>query len=242
MTRTALVTSLLALSLAACGGGAQRATTAPAGSTSGGEATDAEVSHPIRTTTPIPFPQPAIAREQMSPELQRVWELVEVAVAIRPPEPPTDHSLDGVNAWAQGPFSEWLARRAQASNEAQEAITPLEEAPPHERGVAAGLLGYLYETTCADVRGAPIPDPIASDPALLGTYDRAMHDGLLPYARVSVQAYRFCGAAFEEANSEQWGEWSNYCSDRAGDVADVFSIESTDAAPASASEIEDPEE
>jgi len=234
MTRTTLA-PLLALSLAACGGGAATTTTTTTGDgTSGGEVATAE-THPIRTTTPIPFPRPAIAREQMSPELQRVWELVEVAVAIRPPEPPSDASVDGVTAWAQGPFSEWLGQRAQAAGEIQEAIIPLEEAPAHERGVAAGLLGYLYETTVADVRGAPIPDSIASDPELLGVYDRSMNDALLPTARISVQAYRFCGAAFEEANSEQWGEWSTYCSDRAADVGEVFGV-ATDASPPDASQ------
>lgn len=224
MTRTTLA-PLLALALAACGGGASTTPSAPTGGTSGGEAATAETAHPIRTTTPIPFPQPAIAREQMSPELQRVWELVEVAVAIRPPEPPSDASTEGVTRWAEGPFAEWLGQRAQAAGAIQDAIIPLEEAPPHERGVAAGLLGYLYETTVADVRGAPIPESIASDPELLEVYDRSMNDALLPTARISVQAYRFCGAAFEEANSEQWGEWSGYCSARAADVGAVFDIE-----------------
>lgn len=233
-SRTAIVS--VALALAACSGGAQASTSsasaAPGEATAGGEAR--VEAHPIRTTTPIPVPQPAMPREQMSPELQRVWELVETAVAIRPPDPPDDHSLDGVNAWSQGPFASWLTRRGEASSAAQDALMPLEEAPAHERGVAAGLLGYLYETTCADVRGAPIPDPIASDPELLGVYDRAMHDSLLPYARVSVQAYRFCGAAFAETNEVAWSAWSEYCGDRATDVSQVFAIESEPSAAAEA--------
>jgi len=227
-----LVTALV---LAACGGGASSTTTTTTTTTTTGGEVRAE-AHPIRTTTPIPVPQPAIAREQMSPELQRVWELVETAVAIRPPDPPTDHSTEGVNAWSQGPFATWLGLRAAASSEAQDALMPLEEAPAHERGVAAGLLGYLYETTCADVRGAPIPDPIASDAELLRVYDSAMHDALLPYARTSVQAYRFCSAAFAETNDVAWTTWSDYCGDRAGDVAEVFAIETEPGAPAPSAE------
>lgn len=237
MTKMRLLEIGTALVLAACGGATttttSTTTTTATTSTAGGEARTE--SHPIRTTTPIPVPQPALSREQMSPELQRVWELVEVAVAIRPPEPPADHSTEGVNAWSQGPFAAWLNQRAAASSEAQDALMPLEEAPAHERGVAAGLLGYLYETTCADVRGAPIPDPIASDAELLRVYDSAMHEALLPYARTSVQAYRFCSAAFSETNDIAWTRWSEYCGDRAIDVAEVFAIEIEPGAPAATS-------
>jgi hypothetical protein len=228
--RTVVLFSAL---LAACGGASSRTSESALAESGGGETPAA--GHPIRTTTPIPVPQPAVPRESLSPALQRVWERVEVAVAIRPPEPPANATLEVVNQWAEGPFVEWLLRRAQASQEAQTATNDLEEAPAHERGIAAGLVGYLQEDTCADVRGAPIPESIAGDAELLGVYDRSLHEALLPYARVAVQAYRFCIAAFEETQDPVWAEWQRYCGERGSEVAAVFGVDA-DATATAASE------
>lgn len=226
-----LLASLLAASalLGACGGASETSTTAQGGDgTSGGET--AEAPHPIRTTTPIPVPQPAIAREAMSPELQQLWDRVEEAVAVRPPEPPADASLESVEAWAAGPFAEWLGRRTEAATAVQDALGPLEGHPAHERGVAAGLYAYLQEDMVADVRGAPIPDSISSDPELLGIYDQSMLRALEPYAVAAVTGYRFCDAAFTEGGAPEWEEWAAYCRDRAEDIAQVYAIDQTPGA------------
>ena len=177
----------------------------------------------------------------MSHELQQLWERVETAGAVRPPEPPADASTESVNAWAEGPFATWLGERAQASSDVQSALEPLAEAPAHERGVAAGLYGYLQEDTVADVRGAPIPDSISSDPELLEIYDRSMLEALVPYARVAVQAYRFCDAAFGETGEPAWLEWAEYCRARATDVARTYGIDTAPGA-ASPADLEDPED
>lgn len=238
--RTLLALASLA-TLAACGGSrAETATTTPTDDTAGGEATIAEAPHPIRTTTPVPVPQPAIAREQMSAELQQLWDRVEAAVAMRPPEAPTDASLESVTEWAQGPFATWITERAQASSDVQSALDPLAEAPAHERGIAAGLYAYLQEDTVADVRGAPIPDAITADPELLRIYDESMLEALVPYARVAVQAYRFCDAAFGETGDEVWLEWATYCRERAEEVARTYAIDSAPGA-SEPGELEDPE-
>lgn len=237
MTTTRILLSLaLAVGLCACGGGSSSSgddTTAGAGSsTSGGEESP---PHPIRTTTPIPVPSPPIEREALSAELQRVWDLVEAAIAIRPPEPPTEASHEAVQAWAEGPFAEWITRRVEATSTAEEALLPLEGAPPYERGVAGGLIGYLHEDTAADVRGAPIEQGIADDPELLQAYSDAMTAALHPFAERSVQAYRFCSAAFDEVGDSSWEEWASYCDDRAQEVIEVFRVESGEsAAPAPA--------
>lgn len=228
-------------SLAACGGArTETASTTTDDETAGGEATAETSAHPIRTTTPIPVPQPALPREEMSAGLQGLWDRVEAAVAVRPPEPPADASTESVNAWAQGPFASWLGERAQASSDVQSALEPLAEAPAHERGIAAGLYGYLQEDTVADVRGAPIPDSITADPELLQVYDHSMLEALVPYARVAVQAYRFCVAAFGETGDEAWLEWSDYCQARAEEVASTYGIDSAPGASSTA-ELEDPE-
>jgi len=206
---------------AAPAGPAAPAAAPAAGSTTAGAEAPAPV---LRTTIPVPVPQPAIERRSLSAPLQTLWERVEIAVAVRPPEPPTEASTEAVETWARGPFTEWLLRRAQASQEAQEPSNDLESAPAVERGMAAGLLGYMQEDTCADVRGAPIPEAIATDADLLRVYDEALRAALLPYARVSVSAYRFCVAAFDEVQDPAWSEWRAYCDERGREVAEVFGV------------------
>ncbi len=228
--RTLHVT-LLALGLVACGGSASSAettTTASADGTSGSER-----PHPIRTTTPIPVPTPAIERDALSAQLQRVWELVEAAIAVRPPEPPSEPTTEHVQEWANGPFAEWIGRRITATREAEEALVPLEEAPAYERGLAAGLIGYLHEDTAADVRGAPIPDEIANDAELLAIYTSALDDALRPAAEAAFRAYTFCTANFDEVGDSTWVEWRTYCEDRRQDVSTVFRVGPN--APAAAS-------
>ena len=44
--------------------------------------------------SPIPVPQPVYPREELSADLQELWVRVEEAVAVRPPEPPSDASKE----------------------------------------------------------------------------------------------------------------------------------------------------
>src|SRR6185503_8401489 len=97
--------------LSACGG----ATNARSDeSTAGGE--EAAMQPAMRTTTPVPVPQPAAPREELSEPLQRLWTGVEEGVAIRPPDPPRESTTEAVQAWAQGPYTEWLQARRAASD------------------------------------------------------------------------------------------------------------------------------
>lgn len=211
------------LFLLACGAPSAASPSSPASSeTSGGESAEEPAPLVLRTTIPIPVPQPAIAREQMSPDLDALWERVELAVAIRPPEAPPDAATETIEAWAEGPFAEWLAERSAASADVQAALSTLEDEPAHERGIAAGLFGYLHEDMVADVRGAPIPESISSDAELLRIYDESMLSALLPFVRVAAQAYRFCEAAFAESGEEAWSPWASYCQQRFLDITRIY--------------------
>ena len=67
----------------------------------GGEAEVAEEPPPpmvLRTTTPVPVPQPAVQREALSETLQTMWTRVEEIVAMRPPEPPAESTLEAIEA------------------------------------------------------------------------------------------------------------------------------------------------
>ncbi|MFN7701983.1 MAG: hypothetical protein ACK6CU_27140 [Deltaproteobacteria bacterium] len=225
-----LLLALLALLAVGCGGRAtsnpdsSRAigqTDAAADETGGGEAPPSLVR-----TTPVAVPQPAIAREQLAPPTQEIWLEVERAVALRPPEPPAATEEDVLNRWYQTEFTVWLGQRVESAQRAEGHAGGLEGAPPWDRGVAAGVLGYLHEQTAAEARGAPIPPSVAADAELLGVYARALDGALMPLVRRSLEGYRFCVAAFDElagaSEEPAWREWREFCEDRGEELVRVY--------------------
>ncbi|MBC7172584.1 MAG: hypothetical protein H5U40_09170 [Polyangiaceae bacterium] len=100
----------------------------------------------------------------------------------------------------------------------------MREAPVEERAMGAGLFGYLYEDAVSSIRGAPIPEAVAADPELLAIYSERLNAALLPYARLSAQAYYGCVLLFREVEDERWGEWPAYCDERGSEVVDVFDL------------------
>ena len=222
-------TSFLALCfLCACGGSPEPAAEPSPAPTTGGESTDATApEEPIvmRTTTPVPVPQPAVARDDLREPLKLLWDRTERAVAVRPPEPPTEGSIEAVQAWAEGPFVEWMAARRAAIAEAEDDVAFLAEAEPYERAVAAALFGYMYEDTAAGVRGAPVPADIAADPELLEVYVQTLDEALMPFAQSSAEAYATCATTLAELRDPAWNEWGAYCVDRGREVIEVFGLE-----------------
>lgn len=224
-----LLTSSCALVVIGCGGGSTAAsdgsgTSDTTADTSGGEN---ETPQTLYTTTPVPVPQPAIARDRLAAPTQEIWLEVERAVAVRPPEPPAATEEAALTGWYESAFSPWLAQRLAAAQRAEGHASGLEGAPPWDRGVAAGVLGYLHEQTAAEARGAPIPPSVSGDAELLAVYTRALDDALMPLVRRSLEGYRFCVAAFDElagvSEGPAWQEWRDFCEDRGEELVRVYS-------------------
>lgn len=214
--------------LSACGGGSA---TVQQADTSGGEESVAQP--PMRTTIPVPVPAPAVAREEMSAALQQLWTQIEETVAIRPPEPPTEPTIESVQAWADGPFSEWVTARRTAMEGVRTTSEGVPEDPPHERAVASALFGYALEDFCADVRGAPIPSEIASDAELLEVYLSALREVTLPIASDAIVSYAYCQRRLAPLGDEsEWLPWRAYCVQRGQDIISVYELASEQEAPA----------
>jgi hypothetical protein len=172
----------------------------------------------------VPVPQPAIARERLSEPLQLLWDRAERAVEVRPPEPPPEGTRQSIEAWAAGPFVEWMRARRAAIAEAEDDVGFLPDAQPYERAVAAALFGYMYEDTAAGIRGAPVPEDIASDPELLTLYVQTLDEALLPYAQSGAEAYAACATTLAALGDQAWAEWGAYCVDRGREVIEVFEL------------------
>jgi hypothetical protein len=207
--------------LIGCGGGTAQQDQTQA-QTSGGEE---ETPPPMRTTTPVPVPQPAVPRERLSRTLQHLWTQIEETVAIRPPEPPAEASSEAVEAWAQGPFTQWIQQRRQAMQEAETTGRNIRENPTYERAVAAALLGFGLEDFVADARGAPVPDTIAHDPEQLRAYVDNLQSVLRPLALEAVAHYVSCRERLEPLGDDsEWLPWRAYCVQRGQDMIDTYQL------------------
>ncbi len=175
--------------------------------------------------SPLPVPQPAYAREELSTDLQELWERVEEAVAVRPPEPPEATSEEAVESWAEGEFRDWLLRRQAATDRALAATAALRTHPLFERGIGTALFGYMYEDMAGSIRGAPVPESIAKDKELLGIYTEALTEHITPFAELSARAYYACLALFLKLEDPQWGEWLYYCDEHGAEVVDTYELE-----------------
>ena len=174
---------------------------------------------------PLPLPQPVYPREQLSTDLQLLWARVEDAVAVRPPEPPSGASKEDIDAWAEGPFRDWLVQRREATDHALAATYGLRTHPLYERGIGTALFGYMYEDLASSIRGAPVPEDIAEDPGLLAIYTQSLTDHLTPFAELSAKAYYACLALFLKLEDPQWGQWALFCDERGAEVVDTFALE-----------------
>ncbi len=224
MTRFARTSScvfLLWTSATACGSAAPAEDPAPVGDeTTGGEA---ETPVTLRTTTPVPVPQPAIEREQLSEPVQTIWTRTEEIVADQPPDPPLEATADAIAAWSEDRFAPWLAARQGAIQEIEPLVDAIGE-DDVQRAVAGGLFGYVYEDTAAGIRGAPIPAGIATDPELLDIYGQTLEEALRPFAQRALESYAYCATTFARLQDEAWFGWGSYCLERARDVNEVFRL------------------
>lgn len=175
--------------------------------------------------SPIPVPQPVVPRAELSRDLQELWQRVEEAVAVRPPEPPEGATSDDISEWAEGEFRDWLLQRQAATDRALSATQALRTHPLFERGMGTALFGYMYEDMAGSIRGAPVPEGIAQDDELLEIYTDALTEHITPFAELSAKAYYACLALFVKLNDPQWGEWAYYCDERGAEVVDTFELE-----------------
>lgn len=246
--RTLILVSA-ALALAACGGPSTTEPDDETVATSGGEAPseDTPVPPPIRTTTPVPVPQPAVAREELSPAVQDVWSQVEEAVAIAPPEGPTEATEESVEEWSNGPFREWIDQRTGALSGALARSREVAEEPTHERAVASALIGYALEDFVAAIRSSPVPQGIAHDPELLELYVSSLMEVLRPVATESVISYAYCQQRLSTLGDESdWLPWRAYCVQRGQEIIEVYELapaaESTDGEAEPAADDDAPDE
>ncbi len=230
-TAITILTSLPLVLSSACGSASPepaepaQPTPAPTATTSGDEEPEPMV---LRTTTPVPVPQPAVAREQLAEPLQDLWTRTEEIVAGRPPEPPTEGTTEALSAWAEDPFMPWVDGRRTAIEEAESFVEAIGD-DPVQRSVAAALFGYMYEDTAAGIRGAPVPEEIASDPELLEIYVQTLDEALHPFAQRALESYAYCATTLANLGESPWITWASYCLERGQDVGTVFELGGADA-------------
>jgi len=202
------------------------AATEPTASTGGETETIAPEEHPMRTTVPVPVPQPAVAREALSEPLQRTWTGIEEVVAIRPPDGPIEATTEAIQAWARGPLIDWIRTRREATAAVGEVASDVPEEPIYERAIGAALFGYALEEFAADIRSSPVPADVAEDPELLSIYVDTLHESLRPIVIESVTNYAVCQQRLASLGDEsEWLPWRAYCVQRGQEIIETYELQ-----------------
>jgi hypothetical protein len=228
MMRFVPALSSLAL-LLACGEPSATETADPVEPSAGGE-TEGSVAvaeeHPMRTTTPVPVPQPAVPREELSEPLQATWTAIEEVVAIRPPGGPVVPTTEAIETWAAGPFSDWVQQRQGATEEVVELAATVPDEPIWEQALGAALFGYALEDFAAAIRSSEVPLLITEDEELLEVYMQALTEKLHPFAIEAVRNYAVCQQRLVTLGDESpWLPWRAYCVQRGREVIEVYELQ-----------------
>ncbi len=204
--------------------------------TSGGEADDPTADQPtapaerrapvvLRTTIPVPVPQPAVPREEVSEPLQAVWTQVEEQVSMARPDSPEEITVANVQAWADGPFREWLDLRREAlvATRALLEAVPLE--PIYERALALALWAYAFEDLGAQATGAPVPTEIAQDDELRSIYIESLNEASVPLGRRAMELYADCRRRLVPLGDDsEWLPWRAYCVQRGLEIIEGYGL------------------
>ncbi|MBO6934109.1 MAG: hypothetical protein JJ863_04020 [Deltaproteobacteria bacterium] len=233
----------LVLSAACASETTETETVEPVATTGGETETLPPEEHPMRTTTPVPVPQPAVAREDLSEALQQTWTGIEEVVAIRPPDGPLDASEAAIEEWANGPLTEWITTRQEATRSVGQVASGVPEEPVWERAVGAALFGYALEEFAADIRSSPVPTEIAEDPELLGIYVGALTESLRPVIIESVTNYAVCQQRLATLGDEsEWLPWRAYCVQRGQEIIETYQLQAQETEDEGEAQAEEPGE
>lgn len=184
----------------------------------------------LRTTIPVPVPQPAIARDALSPALQAVWTHIEEQVALGRPDGPDENTVANVQAWADGAFRTWVDERRDALVETRALLEEVPQEPVHERSMALALWAYAFEDLGAQIAGAPMPGEIATDDELRGIYIESLNDAMVPLGRRAMELYADCQRRLLPLGDEsEWLPWRAYCVQRGQELIEGYGFTEDDA-------------
>jgi len=185
----------------------------------------------LRSTVPVPVPQPAVPREELSGELQAVWTQVEEEVARQRPDAPEENTIAAVQAWTDGPFRAWLEARRAGLEQTRDLLEAIPAEPRHERALGLALWAYAFEDLGAQVAGAPVAQRVAEDQELLDIYVASLNAATIPIGERAIELYADCQRRLAALGDESpWLPWRAYCVQRGQEVIGGYGL-----APATAS-------
>lgn len=184
----------------------------------------------LRSTIPVPVPQPAVPREALSEPLQAVWTQIEEQVANQRPDAPEDDTIEAVQAWTEGPFRAWVEARRRGLEETRSLLAEVPQEPPYERALALALWAYAFEDLGAQVAGAPVPGRVAEDQELLDIYVGSLNRATIPIGERAIELYADCQQRLSALGDDsEWLPWRAYCVQRGQEVIEGYGLTPEDA-------------
>ena len=143
--------------------------------------------------------------------------------ALRFPSYSGAATLERVNRWASGEFTQWVQRKLRAIQAAMTEYNKIIEVKVEIEGTgeldsppwqiaAASRIGEMFDEFQQSFRSAPIPTMIDRDEELYGIYVTALDTQSEPFLREAVDKYQFC---LTTATNVRWfNEWSRRCEEQ----------------------------
>jgi hypothetical protein len=196
-----LVSSALALSLAACGATGPRMRS--------GELYEGRVE--ARPSMEC-LPDPDVVDDALSERMRFGLQLAEESFSVQAPPPPERHSALELEDWSNGPLRDWLERKTHAMEAARRELDAAAEETHRQRIIGGAVVGLMYEDVARVLRDVPTPDDLDDEPEILRIYEQVVASQARPFLETARRAYHACAANAVEP--ESMGHWSRFCAGR----------------------------
>lgn len=205
MTRT--IWGIAALALVACGGG----TTAEEG-IDGDETAGGEEPACVLAQTPIAgyrLPLLPQAFDLLEETHRGPYDAAQAVLEQTRPELSGEATDESVQAYYDGPYTEFLTSHREALVQAETSLNELAAQSEAVRVVASTLVALMYYHLAAEMMSAPLPPRVTSDPQLTATYLSAIEHGVRPILDTVTDRAEYCVQV--AATAPELDHWRVYC-------------------------------
>ncbi|MCA9605092.1 MAG: AgmX/PglI C-terminal domain-containing protein [Myxococcales bacterium] len=198
---------MAALGVVACGGGTTTEEGFDGEETAGGEEPAC-----VLAETPIAdyrLPVLPAGYDLLEDRHRAPFEAAQEVLTQTAPEMSGEATDASVQAYYDGPYTEFLATHREALVAAETALNELSDETEDVRVVASTVVALMYYHLADEMMSGPLPPRVAADPALAATYLAAIEHGVAPLLDTVTDRAEYCVQV--AATSAELDRWRIYC-------------------------------
>ncbi|MCB9595159.1 MAG: AgmX/PglI C-terminal domain-containing protein [Sandaracinaceae bacterium] len=196
-----------ALCLMACGGSGTTDDGWDGEDTAGGEEPACRLSE-----TPIAgyrLPVLPTGYDLLEPRHREPWDQAQAVLGQSAPELTGEPTDESVQAYFDGPYTQFLSAHREALVQAETSLNELSEDSADVRAVASTVVGLMYYHMAVEMLRAPVPPRVASDPVMTAHYLSAIEQGVQPILQTVTDRAEYC--VHVAASVPELHRWQVYC-------------------------------